>query len=59
MSFGSLDNLNLGMGLRAEPKQKLPAKYATLGDYGAYNLNKKHLILALILGFIVFKWCNK
>jgi len=59
MRFGNLDNLNLGMGLVVEPNQKLPAKYATLGDYRAYKLSNKHLILILILGLIAFKWYKK
>jgi len=56
MSFGNLDNLNLGMGLKMEPEQRLSAKYATLGEYGATSrLNPKSLILMLILGLVILK----
>lgn len=57
MSFGNLDNLNLGMGLKMEPEQNLSAKYATLGDYGTTSkVSPKSLILMLILGLAIFKW---
>ena len=57
MSFGNLDNLNLGMGLKMEPEQNLSAKYATLGDYGMTSKpSPKSLVLMIILGLVILKW---
>lgn len=48
-NFGRLENLGLGMGLRMQPGQTIPSKYATLDGVEDLVDSRIGLVLLLII----------
>lgn len=58
MSFGNLENLNLGMGLKANESQFIPTKHASLDGWSSLSEQNKGQkaslgVLGALLLFII------